>query len=204
VSIPERRHVFAQQIGGYVGSVEIFAEGGRPVSIVMTQATPEAGRIPSDLAQLARALGLGREDLATERLPAQVLSTEDAHLLVPITDRDAVDRVQPIAEDLFATLRSLDCEGCYVFSLDPRCEAADVYARFFNPADGLWEDPASGGAAGPLAYHLREHGLAPTGRVLVEQGTAMGRMSLIEARVTNADVTVSGSAVTVAEGVLKL
>jgi PhzF family phenazine biosynthesis protein len=66
------------------------------------------------------------------------------------------------------------------FSLDPRRSEAIAYARFFNPTVGIWEDPATGTAAGPLAAHLVAHGLAEAEHVLpIEQGTAIGRTSLV-------------------------
>jgi predicted PhzF superfamily epimerase YddE/YHI9 len=44
---------------------------------------------------------------------------------------------------------------------------AVVYARFFNPAVGITEDPATGTAAGPLAARLDAAGRVP------DQSTAM-------------------------------
>ena len=106
---------------------------------------------------------------------------------------------------LRAVLQDLHCEACYVFSLDPPGADTFAYARFFNPADDLWEDAASGGAAGPLACHLHAHNLVRQDEtILIEQGTAMGRKSIIKTRVTASAVEVSGSAVVVAEGVLRV
>ena len=126
-------------------------------------------------------------------------------MLVPIGDRVAVDRVRPDAPALLAILARAGAEGCYVFSLDPRRPEATAYARFFNPTAGIWEDPATGTAAGPLAAHLVNHGLAPAGRpMLIEQGTAMGRTSLIRAEVFMNRVRISGRGVVVASGELTL
>jgi PhzF family phenazine biosynthesis protein len=125
--------------------------------------------------------------------------------MVPVRDREAIDRIQPDAKALFAVLDSVGGEGCYVFSLDPRQTNAVAYARFFNPTVGIWEDPATGTAAGPLAAHLVAHGLAKLGQVIkVEQGTAMGRTSLIQVEVLPNTVKVSGRAVVVASGRLTL
>jgi predicted PhzF superfamily epimerase YddE/YHI9 len=44
--------------------------------------------------------------------------------------------------------------GCYIFSLDPVEKAATAYARFFNPTVGIYEDSATGTAAGPLSAQL--------------------------------------------------
>jgi predicted PhzF superfamily epimerase YddE/YHI9 len=62
------------------------------------------------------------------------------------------------------------------------------------------------GWAGPLACHLAAHGITQRdrGMVVIEQGHAMGRRSLIRARVTETAVQISGACATVAEGTLKL
>jgi trans-2,3-dihydro-3-hydroxyanthranilate isomerase len=125
--------------------------------------------------------------------------------MVPIRDRDAVDRIRPHAPALFEVLRQVGAEGCYVFSLDPRQPGATAYARFFNPTVGMWEDPATGTAAGPLAAHLVAHGLARIGeRQVIEQGTAMGRTSLIQAEVFSDKVQIAGRGVVVASGQLSV
>jgi PhzF family phenazine biosynthesis protein len=96
-------------------------------------------------------------------------------------------------------------EGCYVFSLDPRQPGAIAYARFFNPTVGIWEDPATGTAAGPLGAHVVAHGLARSGQtVLIEQGTAMGRTSLIQVEVLANTVKIIGRGVVVADGQLAI
>jgi PhzF family phenazine biosynthesis protein len=196
---------FAQEIGERVLPVEIIANEGRPVSVSMTQASPVRGRVVEDLSGLARSLGLTTHDLETTRAPAQVVSTGAAHLMVPAKNREAIDRIQADSAQLFAVLQSVEAQGCYVFSLDPRHPNANAYSRFFNPTVGIWEDPATGSAAGPLAYHLKHHGLIDDGAsILIEQGTAMGRTSLIRATITHDAVQISGSGVTVAEGTLKL
>ena len=163
-----------------------------------------AGGRVQDLGALAASLGLTAADLAADRMPCQVVSTGAAHLLVPIRDRDAVDRVQPDARALLAVLASIGGEGCYVFSLDPRSAGAAAYARFFNPTVGIIEDPATGTAAGPLAAHLVAHGLARPGSIEIEQGTSLGRTSLIRVDVDGRSVKVSARALVVASGRLML
>lgn len=139
-----------------------------------------------------------------DRAPCQVVSTGVAHLLVPILDREAVDRIQPQGDALFAILDGVGAEGCYVFSLDARQASAVAYARFFNPTVGVSEDPATGTAAAPLAAHLVAYGLAKPGQMKIEQGTAMGRTSLIQVEVRADRVKVSGRAMVVASGRLML
>ena len=124
--------------------------------------------------------------------------------MVPISDRDAVDRIQPDPRTLSALLDGVGAEGCYVFSLDPPRAGAAAYTRFFAPTVGIPEDPATGTAAGPLAAHLVANSLAEPGLITIEQGTAMGRTSLIQVEVLTNGVRLAGRGVVVASGRLAL
>jgi trans-2,3-dihydro-3-hydroxyanthranilate isomerase len=195
--------VFHQEIGDRVLPLTISQAAGHLTGVVMQQEAPKALGPLEDLAGLATSLGLTVGDLAVDCSPCQVVFTGAAHLMVPIRDREAVDRIQPDAKALFALLQSVGGEGCYAFSMDPRHVDAVAYARFFNPTVGIWEDPATGTAAGPLAAHLVTHGLVKPGqKIVVEQGTAMGRTSLIDVEVVGDTVRVSGRCVIVASGTL--
>ena len=206
LALPDAENTFHQEIlGDHILPVAITQVDGRPANVVMDQQAPVAGRQPRDLGALAAALGLSVTDLAADRVPCQVVSTGAAHLMVPVRDRAAIDRIQPDAKALFAILHEVGGEGCYVFSLDPQQPGATVYARFFNPTVGIAEDPATGTAAGPLAAHLVAHGLASgSAPVIIEQGTHLGRTSLIRVDVLAHTVRVSGRGVVVASGHLLL
>jgi len=196
--------VFHQEIGDRVSPVAIAQKHGRLAYVEMEQSPLEAGLQVTDVGRLTRSLGITRTDLATNRLPCQVVSTGVAHLLVPLRDRDAVDRIRPNGDELRTVLATVGAEGCYAFSLDPPHNDAAAYARFFNPTVGISEDPATGTAAGPLAAQLVARGVLQPGRMTVEQGTALGRTSLIEVHVFGDVVKVSAGAIVVATGMLTL
>jgi trans-2,3-dihydro-3-hydroxyanthranilate isomerase len=196
---------FTQQLGDRVLPVEVIAgDRGAPELVVMEQAAPTFGAIPERPEGLAAALGLAPADLETD-LPAQVVDTGAAHLLVPAVDRAAVDRAAPDAQALLAELRVVGGQGCYLFSLDPVRRDSTAYARFFNPTVGIWEDPATGSAAGPLACHLVAHNVVDDGAtVVVEQGHAQARPSTIQVDVEGDLVRLGGAGVVVAEGTLRV
>jgi trans-2,3-dihydro-3-hydroxyanthranilate isomerase len=198
--------LFVQEIGDRVLPVEIRSSGGELTAIGMMQTPPSFGATCRNVPELASALELSEADLAMDDgLPAQVVSTGAAHLLVPVRNRPAVVRARPHAERLASLLATVGGQGCYLFCLDPINPAATAHARFFNPTVGIWEDPATGSAAGPLACHLVARGVVEDGAtIFVEQGHAMGRPSQIEVRVRDREVRVLGSAVVVAEGTLGL
>jgi trans-2,3-dihydro-3-hydroxyanthranilate isomerase len=188
---------FTQQIGDDVLAVEV---GLDPVRVTMRQSAPRFGRVLADRPALAAALGLEEADLADG--PAQVVSTGAGHLLVPVRTRAAVDRLAVDAARLKPLLAGVGGEGCYVYTTEGDVQA---YARFFNPTMGIVEDPATGTAAGPLAAQLVEHGDAdPSRPVLIRQGDATGRPSLIRIDVDGTDVRISGTGLVVGTGRLQV
>jgi PhzF family phenazine biosynthesis protein len=179
-----------QEVGNAVFDLSVEREDGRIV-IAMIQGPPNAG---DEVAAERLAGPLGLDVMLLHHQPARVVSTGAAHLLVRARDRAAVDAARPNAPVLAEVLAEAGAQGAYLYANDPDQTA---YARFFNPTVGLWEDSATGSAAGPLAWWLgdRDHS-----RLTVEQGRAMGRPSRLEVAVDDDVVTLRGSAVLSAEG----
>ena len=200
--LPATGHSLRQEIAGQLLPVEVTGEAGKPVTVWMDQSPPRFGQIARDRAGLAACLGLAEGDLLAGQ-PAQVVSTGAGHLLVPARDRAAVDRATPGQQRLAAALQRAGGEGCYLYSTDPVDADAVAYARFFNPAVGISEDPATGTAAGPLAARLAAAGTVAHGTtVIIEQGHALGRPSRIQVQVSGQRVRVGGSGLVVAQGTL--
>jgi len=154
LALRESGGTFVQEIGGRLLPVEVVCHAGHLARVALTQTAPVFGKVCAALPELAAALGLEVSDFAADGLPAQVVSTGAAHLLVPVRDRAAIARARPDSARLAAVLRALDGQGCYLFSLDPVSPEAVAHTRFFNPVEGIPEDPATGSAAGPLACYL--------------------------------------------------
>ena len=170
----------------------------------MTQGTPEFGPTIDDLGKVAAALGLGEEDIRATGLPIQQVSCGVPFVVVPLATRAAVDRAVPDA-------RLLDFEA-YVFTTD-RAGAADsatTYSRMFAPMFGVAEDPATGGASGPLGSYLVRHSLVrpeDARSILNLQGVKLGRPSWIHISIESSGgaisrVRVGGTSVFVAEGMM--
>lgn len=199
------RDTYSQLIGDDLLPVRVTRSAG-PAQVSMQQSSPRyLGRV-DDRPGIAAALGLSLPDLSADRT-AEVASTGAEHLLVPLTDVAAVDAAQPDPARLKALLAANGAEGCYVYTLDVATSApgVDAYARFFNPTVGIAEDPATGTAAGPLAAVLNREGI--TGEktpITIEQGTRLGRPSRLSVVVDGDVVTITGSGIVVAEGVLHL
>lgn len=194
---------FRQEIGEDVLPIVLERRDGR-VHGRMKQAPLRLGAPVADVAALAGALGLAA-DAMVRHPPPRAADTGASHLMVRVVDRPAVDRAEPAFDRLLAVLRAAGAEGCYVYALDRAFEdrAPAAYARFFNPTVGLWEDSATGTAAGPLSAYLGREGLLAGDALTIEQGTRMGRRSFLSVRLTP-DPELSGSGVVVLRGMLHL
>ncbi len=198
------RSIFAQEIGEVVSPVSVALGGDGRAVVTMDQSVPHFGAPIDGRAELALGLGLDERDFRWE-VPVVVGSTGAEHLLVPVRDRAAVDRVEPDSGRLLRVLRGAGAEGCYVWSPDPVEPSSAAYARFFNPTVGIAEDPATGTAAGPLAAFLVSIGAVADGsEIVIEQGYALGRPSRIRVAVAGMRVRISGSGIVSAEGELLL
>src|SRR5271156_5438143 len=167
-----------QQTGAGILPVEFTFHNGRPVRVTMTQKPARFSRAPFSRAALAATLGLKPSDLVPS-LPIEFVSTGIPNLMVPVTRRAVLAKIQ-------MNMRAL------------------VRSRGMLPW-GVMEDPATGSAAGSLgAYLVHHHQLKPGEHLLVNQGVEMGRPSEIhvEVAVDKDKLTpkVSGSAVRIFEG----
>ena len=191
--------LFQQEIGDDVLPIELRPIDGR-IFGRMKQSKLKLGPALADIASLTAALGLAPEDVLTDP-PPRVGNTGVAHLLVRLRDAGAVDRAEPSARALLKVLGAAAAEGCYAYAFDPA--AADrAYARFFNPTVGLWEDAATGTAAGPLAAYLASQGLI-SDAIEIEQGTRMGRRSILRVSLAP-EPEISGAGTIVMRGTLTL
>ena len=170
----------------------------------MTQQKPEFRRTLDDMGRIAAALGVADGDIRATGLPVQEVSCGVPFVIVPMVTREAVDAAVPDA-------RRLDFEA-YLFTMDrgDGSDSATIYSRMFAPAFGIYEDPATGSASGPLASYLVRHGLVTPEKaqaILNLQGAKLGRPSWIHISITSANgsisrVRVGGHSVFVAEGTM--
>ena len=176
----------------------------------MTQSTPLFGEAISDRGCAAAALGL--PESAVARVPVQVVSCGLPYVIVPLTSRRAVDSavLNLSAYDRLVEAAGGDLNGVFLFSAEPAHDNATAYSRMFAPAIGVFEDPATGSASGPLGCYLVRHKMVPAssaGAMISLQGVKMGRPSHVHMSVgVDGDdirsVRVGGSSVLAGEGTL--
>jgi len=180
----------------------------------MTQRTPAFGDVLADRGSAATALSLPASAVTSTGLPVQVVSCGVPFLFVPVATRRAVDSASVDRAALTALLQATDgAHGVFVFSPErgrDKSDRATVYSRMFAPDLGVAEDPATGGASGPLGCYLVKHKVVPAdkaGAMVSLQGVKMGRPSHIHIAIVLdgrefASVRVGGEAVVAGEGTL--
>jgi len=202
------------EVGIGILPVDIEFKDNQPIQVVMTQGEFKIIDEIDDSheqAELARALGLAREDL-DESLPIQTISTGLPCLAVPV--RSLADlRDCKVNSSLLAEIYTRrGATGCHAFTRETiEVGASRAHARFFAPADNIAEDPATGSACGALGGYLVHHGglsLAPEDgsyKFVIEQGDFMHRPSRIKLTVQGVkgkveEVKVGGPSVVVLTG----
>jgi PhzF family phenazine biosynthesis protein len=191
---------FSQEIGGDVLPIVMEKVNGR-VYGRMRQAPLRLFDPLEEVAPLAQSLGLDESDILSEPKP-RTAYTGAAHLMVRVLNAGTVDKARPQAERLLAVLKQAQAEGCYIYAFDDHAPEM-AFARFFNPTVGLWEDAATGTAAGPLAAYLASEGRLKNNELAIEQGTKMGRRSILRVRITP-DPELSGAGIVVLRGLIRL
>jgi trans-2,3-dihydro-3-hydroxyanthranilate isomerase len=179
-------------------------EGERPLIWLRTPPIHEGRRVDSSLC--AMALGLEAQDLLP--MSPQLLNAENPTVIVAVRNKAAVDRAWLDLAGQKA-LKNSESESFCVFVFTPTPSGA--YSRMFAPEYGIVEDPATGSSTGPLAAYMIRHNLV-SGRAgtrfISEQGTRMGRRSLLHVEIHGENaahgISVGGYVTPIAEANMKL
>ncbi len=192
---PLQTEVVRLETGRGTVEVSLEREGPRIVFGWMQQPIPTVAPWHEQEALLA---ALGH---AKACLPIELYDNGVRHLMVKVESRASVAELAPDSKALERV-----AAGVSVFA----GEGTEYKTRLFAPAMGVVEDPATGSAAGPLAWHLVRHALlAPGVTARLEQGAEVGRPSTLYARVEGdvdapRAIVVGGAAVVVGRGELML
>ena len=185
------------ETGAGIIPVDLERDGGQLFRAWMTQPIPTLAPCPwTD--ELLNCLGTTPQNSSTDA--ATLAHNGPNHVLVDVGTAAQVDALSP---DM-TRLAQLTQAGVLAYAVD----AATCVARYFAPAAGINEDPATGSANGPLGALLVQQGRLKSGeRLTVTQGKAMLRPSLllVEAHVSGdeiREVRVGGSAVVLGRGEL--
>jgi len=160
-----------------VGTIEVTVRNG---FVEMQQPLPQFGEIFADVAAIARSLSLDVADIA--EAPIQQVSSGLPLYFVRVRGLDAMRRIRVVPGPIKDPL--------YVFTTETVEPGSTLHARMFAVSLGVAEDPATGGAQGPLAAYCVRYGIVPAGpevRVRTEQGFEIGRRSILDARLIIGD-----------------
>ena len=185
-----------------IGAIPIHVEPSAPPLIWLSTPPVRIGQ-RYEPALCAKLLGLAADDLLD--LPPQWVSAGNPIAVIAVKSAAAVDRAWLDRGGQQALQGPDGVPVCaYVFTPTPN----GAYGRMFAPLHGVPEDPATGSAMGPLATFMLQHGLVARGaRFLCEQGTRMGRRSILHVQTgaaENAPVDVGGSVAPVTEAAMTL
>jgi trans-2,3-dihydro-3-hydroxyanthranilate isomerase len=201
-------------LGLGIGPTEVALEweSSRLQFAWMTQPLPKYGSSLTEFARMAEALQIREADIRRTNLPIQVVSCGVPFLFVPVESREAVDRAELDRSALlrFCKAVGIDEVAVFVFSLEAGPDAS-VYSRMFAPASGVPEDPATGGASGPLGCYLVQHrsvGASQAKALVSLQGVKMGRPSRIHISIDSDDgrikrVRIGGQSALLGEGMIR-
>jgi trans-2,3-dihydro-3-hydroxyanthranilate isomerase len=192
-----------QETGAGVLPVEIRFKDGRPQRVTMTQTEAAFRPIKFRKTALAKSLGLSPKDFDPHLNP-ECVSTGIFNLMVPLRNRAGLGKISMNMFELRKLLgKTATMAYCFASGGNGK-----VFARGMLPWE-VYEDPATGSAAGSLGAYLVRHGkLAPGHTLTILQGEEMGRPSHIEVEVTQSGKKlvprVSGAAVKVFEGTIRV
>lgn len=197
----QARRVVLEQSSGPI-SVSGFA----PL-LTMRGELPRLGAAYPERETIAALLSLSPHDVLPAPLVA--VTSEVPYLVVPVTGPDALDRVVLRSSIWERTLKRFEAPNLIVFFRGGSSSPALAHMRVFTPALGLWEEPASEHACGPLLAYLLHHDfvtLPEHTSVMFRQGELMGRPSTLHVAVTQSegrlhDLRVGGQCICVSEGV---
>ena len=164
-----------------VGPISVRIDrGGTSLVLWMSHPPVKFGEVVEEREEMAAALGLTAADLQPN-VPVQVASTGAPFVYVALKDAASVDRAVSRGDALTFVLGPHGSPPVFLFAA---VAPNSLYSRMFgtHSATGIAEDPATGSASGPLGAMAVRYGLVPRAAqvaIISEQGTKMGRQSVI-------------------------
>lgn len=198
-----------------VGTIPVRIEwrNGAAGFIQMRQPLPAFGPRVENVEAVAEMLSIEASEIAATNLPLEVVSCGVPFLYVPVKSLRAVQSIKFRVDVWESKLKDVVPPEVFVYTCEVEFAGSTVHSRMFAPGMGIYEDPATGGASGPLGCYLVQHGvIACDGGVAEftsEQGIEMGRPSFIKIKIARegeriTDVRVGGECRFMGEGYLEI
>jgi trans-2,3-dihydro-3-hydroxyanthranilate isomerase len=168
---------------------------------------PEHISAISEVEELAAAVGLIPSEITFENHKPVRLSGSPAFAYLPVSNLDAMAKVQPAPAHWSRAFTDRGIDGVYLYCRQAVRATSSFHARMLAPDLGVPEDPATGSAAIGFARVIQEFDELTDGthKRTIEQGIEMGRPSaiLLTMAVDKGQldgVRIGGSVVRVAQG----
>lgn len=190
--------------------VHVVSKGGRVTATLTAPVVPHRhdGTSPSK-ALAARALGLDPSDIGFAGHDCGVHAGGPAFLYIPVVSLETLAKTVVREPHWSEMLEAANVDSAYVYTFGDN--GNDFQARMFSPTAGIPEDPATGSATAIFANQLLQAGELETGNIVLKlvQGVEMGRRSELGLEISCsgdqlAEVRVSGSAVPVSSGTIRI
>jgi trans-2,3-dihydro-3-hydroxyanthranilate isomerase len=182
----KRDVIFEEGVGPVPVTIEL--KNGAPDFIEMRQPLPKFGPRFEDVAAIAEMLSLETCAISDTKLPIEVISSGVPFLFVPLDSLEFIRRIRFRTDVWDRVVRPLAAVDVFVFTTQVEFSGSGVHSRMFAPAHGIIEDPATGGATGPLGCYLVKYRVLPSEgelRCVSEQGVEMGRPSFLRFRIAH-------------------
>ncbi len=169
---------------------------------------PQFFPFPGDISLLCGALGITEIELSQKIQPK---ITENGYCYVPLNNYDSLKTLEPNQILLHKLNERYDLVGFAVVTTDTGDKDIDWHMRFFAPELGVFEDPVTGSANGPMAAFLWENGFLDKKKKLhtfkAAQGRFVGRPGTVSVIMKNngeslEEIQIAGNAYTVLDGTM--
>ncbi len=163
-------------------------EDGRP-EVLLDIIPPELRQEAIDQKWLAGLLGLRTQDINQDR-PIETASGDFVHLLVPLRNLTAMNRITPDFRGLTHFCKQNGIQTIAVFCTEAEGPGNDIHMRDFCPAVGVVESAGAGTTNAALATYLVHHQIVQRGdgngqiTIQAEQGIELERPSTIRSVVS--------------------
>ncbi|MHC5229111.1 PhzF family phenazine biosynthesis protein [Enterococcus sp. LJL99] len=168
--------------------------------ILMEQAEPKFLSFSGNKQELCESIGIALEDLDFD-LPIQYGNTGSWTLLVPVKNKDVLDKMSPKSAQFPTVLKELPKSSIHPFALDEQQSDLFHARHFSSPHSGTVEDSVTGTASGVMGAYALNHIFleTPSKSFRVFQGKHLQREGVVNVHVTRSEdqkhkVSISGTA----------
>ncbi|MDP1721063.1 MAG: PhzF family phenazine biosynthesis protein [Candidatus Nanopelagicaceae bacterium] len=187
------------QLNAQAGPITLsVSEQDGTFTAVLTSPPAAMKNIESNvLVELLKLLGWSKSELDDRFQPAIGFAGLNNHPVLVVNSRERLSILNYQFDDLKKLMQEQNWVTIQLVYPDEGDPASRLWhSRNPFPVGGVYEDPATGAAAAAFAGYLRESGLVIPGETFaIHQGEDMGRPSVINVKVGESSIEISGTAV---------